>query len=105
MLVSYDWPGNVRELRNLVERFVVLENIEAILPEHLPHWMTRKQKTAVPSEGKFVLPESGISMEDLEKDLILQSLELTNHNKTQAAKLLNMSYDAFRSHLKKYGLK
>lgn len=105
ILTSYDWPGNVRELRNIVERFVVLENIEAILPEHLPHWMTQKQKATVPAEGKFVLPEAGISMEELEKDLIVQALELTSHNKTQAAKLLNMSYDAFRSHLKKYGMK
>ena len=104
-LISYSWPGNVRELKNLVERFVVLENIEAILPEHLPHWMTEpRAKTSLPDSG-FLLPDSGISIEDLEKDLILQALRKADNNKTRAAKLLNMSYDAFRSHLKKYDLK
>jgi DNA-binding NtrC family response regulator len=105
MLASYSWPGNVRELKNLVERFVVLENIDAILPVHLPHWLTGPSKTAAgPSEGKFILPDSGISIEDFEKDLILQALAKTDNNKAQAAKLLNMTYDAFRSHLKKYGI-
>ena len=41
---------------------------------------------------------------DGEKDLIIQALDKANNNKTQAAKLLNMSYDALRSHLKKYGI-
>ncbi|HBH62465.1 MAG TPA: sigma-54-dependent Fis family transcriptional regulator [Nitrospiraceae bacterium] len=106
LLVTYNWPGNVRELRNLVERFVVLENIEAILPEHLPQWLTKEQPAPGKSSSiKFILPEAGISIEEMEKDLIMQALEKTNQNKTQAAKLLNMTYDAFRSHLKKYGIK
>jgi DNA-binding NtrC family response regulator len=105
MLVSYNWPGNVRELKNLVERFVVLENIDAIQPVHLPHWITGPVKTSAgPSSDKFVLPDSGISIDDFEKDLILQALAKTGSNKAQAAKLLNMTYDAFRSHLKKYGI-
>jgi len=105
MLVSYNWPGNVRELRNLVERFVVLENMDAILPVHLPHWLTSPSKTAVePSGGKFVLPDTGISIDEFEKDLILQALEKAKNNKAQAAKLLHMTYDALRSHLKKYGI-
>lgn len=105
LLVSYNWPGNVRELKNLVERFVVLENIEAIMPKHLPHWLTSKASEPGQITGsRFVLPESGISIEEVERDLIMQALEKSNNNKTQAAKLLNMTYDAFRSHLKKYGL-
>lgn len=106
LLLSYSWPGNVRELKNLTERFVVLENIQVILPEHLPHWITEQTKVEVESaDGHFELPNSGISLEEVEKDLMMQALEKTNHNKTQAAKLLNMTYDAFRSHLKKYGIK
>ncbi len=105
LLISYNWPGNVRELKNLIERFVVLENIDAILPEHLPHWITGQAKTAgQPSGSKFILPESGISIEEVEKDLILQALKKADHNRARAAKLLNMTYDAFRSHLKKYGI-
>ena len=54
------------------------------------------------SNGRFVLPESGISLDELEKDLILQALEKADNNKTQAAKLLNISYDSLRYQLKKF---
>ena len=56
------------------------------------------------SAEKFILPDAGISLEDVEKDLILQALEKAGNNKTQAAKLLNVSYDTFRYQVKKYGL-
>ena len=103
ILVNSNWPGNVRELKNLVERIVVLENVEEILPEHIPSWITRStMRTEQSSNGKFVLPESGISLDELEKDLILQALEKANNNKTQAAKLLNISYDSLRYQLKKF---
>jgi transcriptional regulator with PAS, ATPase and Fis domain len=106
MLLSSDWPGNVRELKNLVERIVVLENSETIEPGHLPHWLLKKGGTKGPSSSHtFALPDSGISLEDLEKDLILQALEKADHNKTMAAKLLDMSYDSLRYQLKKYGIK
>jgi transcriptional regulator with PAS, ATPase and Fis domain len=52
-----------------------------------------------------MLPDEGISLEALEKDLISQALEKANNNKTQAAKLLNISYDTLRYQVKKYGLK
>jgi len=104
LLTAYSWPGNVRELKNLAERFVVLENIETILPEHLPHWINEKPGAALTTAGSFILPDSGISMEEVEKSLILQALDKTSNNKTKAATLLHMSYDAFRSHLRKYNL-
>ena len=56
------------------------------------------------SNGSFVLPDSGISLDELEKDLILQALEKADNNKTQAAKLLNISYDSLRYQLKKFGI-
>jgi DNA-binding NtrC family response regulator len=105
VLMAYEWPGNIRELRNLLERLVVLEGAEEILPEHLPSWLTSKSGIATtPSRDRIVLPEQGVSLEELEKDLILQALERTHHNKTQAAKLLSLSYDAFRYQVKKFGL-
>jgi len=104
-LITYPWPGNIRELRNLLERIVVLEGAEEILPEHLPSWLACKTRadTAGPC-ARIALPEQGISLDQLEKDLIIQALERTKHNKTQAAKLLNLSYDAFRYQVKKFGL-
>ncbi len=106
ILTSYRWPGNIRELRNLLERLVVLEGAEEILPEHLPNWLTSKTGIATPASasGRISLPTQGLSLDDLEKDLIVQALERTNNNKTQAAKLLNLSYDTFRYQVKKFGL-
>ncbi len=105
ILLAYNWPGNVRELRNLLERLVVLEGAEEILPEHLPNWLTGKAGVAAQhSNGRITLPTQGISLEDLEKDLILQALERTKYNKAQAAKLLNISYDVLRYQVKKMGL-
>ena len=105
ILVNSNWPGNVRELKNLVERIVVLENVEEILPEHIPSWISRStMRTEQSSNGKFVLPNSGISLEELEKDLISQALQKARDNKTQAAKLLNISYDSLRYQLKKFGI-
>jgi DNA-binding NtrC family response regulator len=105
ILMSYPWPGNIRELRNLLERLVVLEGAEEILPEHLPDWLTKKAVIAAPAANeRTALPAQGLSLEELEKDLILQALERTSYNKTQAAKLLNLSYDAFRYQVKKFGL-
>ncbi len=108
LMVAYRWPGNVRELKNTIERLVVLENTEEILPEHLPKEILNQPVAAVaasrPTGGRFVLPENGISIEDLEKDLIMQALERAKHNKTLAAKLLNTSYDSLRYQIKKLGL-
>jgi two-component system NtrC family response regulator len=103
LMIAYGWPGNVRELKNLVERFVVLENAEIIRPEHMPKWI---YGDAISSEqpATFRLPDSGISLEEVEKDLIQQALEKANYNKSLAAKLLNISYDTLRYQVKKYGL-
>lgn len=105
LMLSYRWPGNVRELKNMVRGLVVLQNARVIMPEHLP---LELRGLAMPEEqgrdARFVLPTAGISLDDLEKDLILQALEGADHNKTRAAKLLRISYDSFRYQLKKFGL-
>ncbi len=101
LLNSYGWPGNVRELRNVIERIVVLENSEMILPQQLPGEIAG----AAPAPNHpFMLPEKGLSLEDLERDLIQQALKKSQHNKVLAAKLLNMSYDSLRYQIKKFGL-
>jgi DNA-binding NtrC family response regulator len=106
LLVGSSWPGNVRELKNLVERFVVLESTELIQTEHVPKWILSDSiGTNRSASDKFILPETGISLEELEKDLFLQALEKTGNNKTLAAKLLDISYDTLRYQLKKFGIK
>ena len=106
IMSSYSWPGNIRELKNLIERLVVLENTEEILPRQLPNWLT--DVTAEGSRAhdtRFILPDEGTSLDDLEKDLFIQALQKAGNNKVAAAKLLNISYDSFRYGIKKYGLK
>jgi DNA-binding NtrC family response regulator len=111
VLVNAPWPGNIRELKNLVERFVVLEQTETIQVEHLPKWIF-SEAIATDSfyrsdrleENKFTLPATGISLEDVEKDFFLQALERADNNKTLAAKLLGISYDTFRYQMKKFNI-
>jgi DNA-binding NtrC family response regulator len=105
LMASYRWPGNVRELRNVIERFVVLEKSEMISPEQLPKEMIRPAS----SEGvgpyiRFRMPESGISLDDVEKDFIVQALEMGKQNKAVAAKLLNVTYQSLRYQIRKFGL-
>jgi DNA-binding NtrC family response regulator len=105
LMIAYAWPGNIRELKNLVERFVVLEDAEIITPDHMPKWIYGDTFSTDQVAGdKIVLPDSGISLEEVEKDLIRQALEKSDNNKTHAAKLLNISYDTLRYQVKKYGL-
>ncbi|MBI4633115.1 MAG: sigma-54-dependent Fis family transcriptional regulator [Deltaproteobacteria bacterium] len=105
LMRNYRWPGNVRELKNVIRGMIVLQNSKFIMPGHLPleiSGLASQQESA--SSARFVLPEAGISLDELEKDLIIQALEKSAHNKTKAAKLLNVSYDSFRYQLKKFGL-
>jgi len=105
VMYSYRWPGNVREMKNVIERIVVLETSEMIMPEHLPREMLGQAiPPPPPSSTRFVLPEAGISLDEVEKDLITQALERAKNNKTVAAKLLNITYDSLRYQIKKYGL-
>ncbi|MGE5299514.1 MAG: sigma-54-dependent transcriptional regulator, partial [Acidobacteriota bacterium] len=76
---EYDWQGNVRELRNVIERIVVLENAEIITAEYLPKEMSGTQSPQKsPAEHRFLLPDSGVSLDDIEKDLIIQALKKTS---------------------------
>ena len=107
MILSYRWPGNVRELKNMVRGIVVLQNVRMIMPEHLPLELSgltmRREKENAQQQG-FLLPEAGMSLDEMEKGLIIQAMERAEGNKTKAAKLLKISYDSFRYQLKKFGL-
>ena len=111
LLASYQWPGNIRELRNVIERCVVLENSQTITASHLPLELTGGLPAASPTfverrkTNKFILPEDGFSLDDMEKDLIVQALERTEYNQTKASKMLGISYDTLRYQMKKFGIK
>ena len=103
-LTSHRWPGNIRELRNVIERCVVLEESEQISTIHLPADLTDQPMVERRKNFQLLLPEEGIALDDVEKDLIRQALERTNHNKTKAAQLLRITYDTLRYQVKKFGL-
>lgn len=106
LMLAYRWPGNVRELKNVVRGLVVFRDARVITPEHLPLEMSGLARgiRQESEPGRFVLPETGISLDEVEKDLLLQALKQAGNNKTKAARLLNISYDSFRYQLKKFGL-
>ncbi len=105
LLVAYRWPGNIRELRNVIERIVVLENGEIVRTEHLPAEIRNiKERAAAKLFPGLTIPDAGLSLEEVEKNLIVQALEKAGHNKTLAAKLLGITYDSLRYHVKKFGL-
>ena len=104
LMVSYRWPGNIREMRNVIERLVVLESAQIIMPDNLPKEITRQMNGEVRVPCEFVLPEQGLNLDDLEKQLIMQALAKAGGNKTLAAKLLGLSYDSLRYQIKKFNL-
>ncbi len=104
LLRSHDWPGNVRELKNVVERIVVLESVEVVTADHLPADIRGRINGGNGSLYRYLLPDTGISLDDVERDFIMQAFEKTGRNKSLAAKLLNISYDSIRYHVKKFGL-
>ncbi len=101
-LYEYDWPGNVRELRNVIERAIILENEEIMQLGHLPRELVSRGGGSGSSPLDFVLPPEGIDIEDVERELIRQSLDMVEGNQSKAAKKLNLGIDAFRYRMKKF---
>jgi DNA-binding NtrC family response regulator len=103
-LRNYNWPGNVRELKNVVERAMILVENDTLLMEHLPiEILGQASKQGGAIEGIRIPPE-GISMEKVEEALVRQALKMTNGNQTKAAKLLDISRDALRYRMQKFGM-
>jgi len=110
ILLSYPWPGNVRELKNVIERAMILEIESELQPEHLSNEVLDGRPPEPTSTGApvslegFVIPEAGLSIDDVEHALVKKALEMANGNQTRAAQLLKMPRDAFRRRMKRFGL-
>jgi two-component system response regulator AtoC len=102
-LLEYDWPGNVRELENAIERAVLLAEDAVLLPEHLPVSLGVRQDAPVrpPAFDGLSLKEA---QRVTEKKLITKALEETRGNRTQAARLLEISHPSLLSKIKSYGI-
>ena len=95
---QHTWPGNVRELRNTIERAMLLTNSEWIDRDDLI--LTRA--TTVTTD--FTLPPEGVNLEEVERQLLVQALERSRGNQTQAGQLLGINRDQVRYRIEKFRL-
>lgn len=99
---NYRWPGNIRELENVIERVVVLTRGDEITLSDLPDFLQRERPAI--ETLQLELPPQGISLEGVEKELLVRALEKFNGNQTHAAKYLDISRKALRYRMEKYGI-
>jgi DNA-binding NtrC family response regulator len=98
LLEQHGWPGNVRELRNAIERAMLLAEGDRLEASDLTT-LTRSV-----SPVQFKLPPDGVNIEDVERQLLVQALERSKGNQTQAAQLLGINRDQVRYRIEKFGL-
>src|ERR1700674_5699709 len=120
LIFSHNWPGNVRELKNTIERGMILEDEPFLRPVYLPFSVGESGGRTVfertsPADGgqplpngctlpRLYIPEGGTSLEEVEHAMVELAMRQANGNQTHAAKLLDISRDALRYKLKKFGL-
>jgi two-component system response regulator AtoC len=122
LLLNCDWPGNVRELKNAIERAMILEEETLLRPNNLPFAVSQphasvtafEHASSPPVGGKplpngrwlppLAIPEGGTSLEEVERALVELALRQADGNQTHAARLLDISRDALRYKMKKFGL-
>jgi DNA-binding NtrC family response regulator len=104
-LSAHSFPGNVRELKNIIERVVLLEAEDEILPDHLPTEIVRQRHSDDPSAGGHPFPPGVVRpLAEVEKLAIEHALRVCDGNKTRAAQLLGISRQTLRTKLKDYAL-
>jgi two-component system, NtrC family, response regulator AtoC len=116
-LENYDWPGNVRELRNTIERAMMLEPGKVLGVCHLTEEVVQSRRhpadepvavdmSATDCSGTVAIrfPADGLSMEEVERQLIIFALKRAGGNQSQAARCLKMSRDTLRYRMKKFNV-
>jgi two-component system response regulator PilR (NtrC family) len=107
VLLAHDWPGNVRELANVVERAITLSAGDVLDAGVLPPGL-RGGRRAVPSAAVPQLPEGGMDLQAhldaVERELLEDALARTGGVKTEAARLLRLTFRSLRYRLAKYGI-
>ncbi len=106
LFLHHPWKGNIRELENMMERILLMTDKEEITASDIPLEISdaTTEKTALPEVTKSGVTLDAI-MESIEKKYLLEALHLTNGIKTEAAKLLNLTFRSFRHRLQKYDIK
>ncbi len=100
-LVMYPWPGNVRELENTIERLLIMRNGDVIGTDELPE---KFLENGVSGSAVIKLPDEGYSLEQLEREVVIQALERNSWNQTAAARFLRIPRHTLIYRLEKYGI-
>ena len=104
--LDYRWDGNVRELESVIERSVILADHDIIEMDALPEKLHESASPQTPvNPMEFDIPENGISLDQLERDLIESALKKTNWSIKKASELLGLSYKTLQYRIQKYHLK
>ncbi|SNB44735.1 sigma-54 dependent transcriptional regulator [Geobacter sp. DSM 9736] len=100
---NYRWPGNVRELENSVERILIMRNGDVINISEIPDKI--REGRAERGGAKIVnLPEEGYSLEQLEREIVVEALERNGWNQTQAARFLRIPRHTLIYRMEKYNI-
>ena len=103
-LVDYAWPGNIRELENTIERIVILSQNDEIGIGDLPSEVRSGAAASAPRHHRFVLPDDGLDLEEVEMDFLQQALERSAGNAAKAAKLVGLTAKTFDARMQRLGL-
>jgi DNA-binding NtrC family response regulator len=102
MLMDYQWPGNVRQLDSVIEKAVLLSCDDVIVPGDLD--IQARQRDATHGGLNFELPPNGVSLEEIERQIILKAMERSGGSIARAAKLLGTTYRTVEYRVKKHGI-
>ena len=102
IFMSHTWPGNIRELRNVLERAAIMSEKELVSRSSLPGEFG-KVAAKSPGDLSTIRFPIGTTVDAMERELILQTLQATGNNKTRAAELLGVSLKTLHNKLKEYG--
>jgi len=103
LFLEYEWPGNVRELKNALERAMIFEDDSSISTQYLPIRLNGHSSLQKRSSEEF--PGKDLSLPGMEKKLLVKALNQANGNKTEAARLLNITRDTLRYKIKKLNIR
>jgi transcriptional regulator with PAS, ATPase and Fis domain len=100
----YAWPGNIRELENVIERALVLDRDSVIRLDDLPDRLRGGAGGTRLGRLRLELPDEGLSLEEVERELLLAALEKHGWNQTRAAAYLDITRSTLLYRIQKFGL-